>query len=200
MLPSPKNLPTQGSLLPNSQACTLIHQSFQEIKQQKNVGVNIHSVEIVAETQYDSGGKITYTITCDSQDRKKNSVSSNKATNSVIPNGAYRSLKNILLVLILELAYGISPILHLGDVIYVKLSGDGQQVGKHHNHVMFTACILNKHDAVLSSSNQHCIFLYTGMEQYELLNQAFNFLIDELLTLNSEGIIDSTNNHWKIEF
>ncbi|CAG8801218.1 16983_t:CDS:1, partial [Dentiscutata erythropus] len=65
---------------------------------------------------------------------------------------------------------------------------------------MFTACILNEYDAVLSLSNQHCIFLYTGTEQYDLLNQAFNFLIDELLTLNVEGIVDSTNNYWKIEF
>ncbi|CAG8820944.1 3478_t:CDS:1, partial [Dentiscutata erythropus] len=61
-------------------------------------------------------------------------------------NGAYRSLKDILFILISKLAYRKSPVLQLGDVIHVKLSGDGRQVGKHHNHVMVTACILNEHD------------------------------------------------------
>ncbi|CAG8797975.1 1035_t:CDS:1, partial [Dentiscutata erythropus] len=55
------------------------------------------------------------------------------------------------------------------DVIHIKLSGDERQVGKHHNYVIFTACILNEHKAVLSPSNQHCIFLYMGAEQYESL-------------------------------
>ncbi|CAG8584520.1 1696_t:CDS:2, partial [Scutellospora calospora] len=119
---------------------------------------------------------------------------------SVTPNGAYRSLKNILHVLISKLAYKDSPVLRIGDIVHVKLSGDGRQVGKHHNHVMFTACILNEHEAVLSPQNQHCIFLYTGTEQYESLQQAFSLLIDELLSLNTEGIIDSNNNHWPIEF
>ena len=120
--------------------------------------------------------------------------------NSLTPNGAYRLLKDILNVLISKLAYGDLAILKVGDVVHVKLSGDGRQVGKHHNHVMFTACILNQHDAVLSPSNQHCIFLYSGIEQYESLQQAFSFLIEDLLTLNTEGITDSNNNHWPIEF
>ncbi|CAG8670051.1 7688_t:CDS:2 [Dentiscutata erythropus] len=120
--------------------------------------------------------------------------------NFLAPNGAYHSLKDILNVLISKLAYGNSSVLKIGDVVYIKLSRNGRQMGKHHNHVMFTACILNQHKAVLSPPSQHCIFLYTGIEQYESLQQAFNFLIKELLTLNMEGIIDLKNNHWPIEF
>jgi len=120
--------------------------------------------------------------------------------NSETSNGAYRSLKDILFILIPKLAYGKSSVLQLGDVIYIKLSGDKRQVGKYHNHIMLTACILNEHDMVLNLSNQHCIFLYNGTEQYESLQIVFSFLISELTTLNTEGIIDSNNNHWKIEF
>ncbi|CAG8801217.1 16982_t:CDS:2, partial [Dentiscutata erythropus] len=206
------------------------------------VGAKIRGVEIVAETRYDSSNEITYTITWNSQDKKKNSVLSNKSAsnvatlffqlkalacnlrneiestiqlhnfystelksielninelhvnfqnlnskknesyqlldlivcacdellisrdryhqlatiipemehaykveehcqeitkimnniipvhtvqiNSITPNRAYRSLKNILLALIPELVYGVSPTLHIGDIIYIKLSGD----------------------------------------------------------------------------
>ncbi|CAG8474171.1 19383_t:CDS:1, partial [Racocetra persica] len=47
---------------------------------------------------------------------------------SIIPNGAYQLLKNILLVLIPKLPYGLSPILYLGDVIHVKLSENGNKL------------------------------------------------------------------------
>ena len=57
--------------------------------------------------------------------------------NSLTLNGAYRSIKKILLFLIPKLAYSDSPVLQIGDVIHIKLSGDGRQVSKHHNHVMF---------------------------------------------------------------
>ncbi|CAG8609012.1 3354_t:CDS:1, partial [Dentiscutata erythropus] len=106
--------------------------------------------------------------------------------NSTIPNGTYWSLKNILFILISKLAYGNLSVLQIGDVIHIKLSGDGHQVGKHHNHLIFIACMLNKHDAVLSSSNQYCIFLYNGVKQYEVLQKALSFLIDELIVLNKE--------------
>ncbi|CAG8469328.1 8380_t:CDS:2 [Racocetra persica] len=45
--------------------------------------------------------------------------------NSVTSNGAYRSLKDILFILIPKLAYGKSSVLQLGDIIHIKLSGDG---------------------------------------------------------------------------
>ncbi|CAG8787937.1 11864_t:CDS:1, partial [Dentiscutata erythropus] len=117
--------------------------------------------------------------------------------NFLAPNGAYRLLKDFLNVLISKLAYGNSSVLKIRDVVHIKLSRDGRQVDKHHNYIIFTACILNQHEAVLSPLSQHCIFLYTGIEQYESLLQAFNFLIKELLTLR---IIDLNNNHWPIEF
>ncbi|CAG8626151.1 4779_t:CDS:1, partial [Dentiscutata erythropus] len=89
--------------------------------------------------------------------------------NSLAPNRAYCSFKDILNVLIPMLAYENLSVLKIGDVVYIKLSGDRWLVGKHHNHVMFTACILNQHEAVLSPSSQHCIFLYMSIEQYESL-------------------------------
>ncbi|CAG8600891.1 9523_t:CDS:2 [Cetraspora pellucida] len=117
-----------------------------------------------------------------------------------VTNGAYRSLKNILLVVIPKLAYGESSVLQVEDIVHIKLSEDGRQVGKFHNQVMLTACILNEQEEVLCPSNQHCIFLYNRTEQYESLQKAFSFLVDELLTLQKEGIVDPNNNHWQIEF
>ncbi|CAG8621984.1 9547_t:CDS:2 [Dentiscutata erythropus] len=72
---------------------------------------------------------------------------------SLIPNGTYQSFKDTLHVIVSKLAYNDSLVLQIEGIIHIKLSGDGQQVGKHHNHIMFTACILNKHDAVLSPLN-----------------------------------------------
>ena len=73
--------------------------------------------------------------------------------NSLILNGAYHSIKKIILFLIPKLAYSDSFILQIGDIIHIKLSGDKRQVGKHHNHIIFTTCILNEYEAVLSLSN-----------------------------------------------
>ncbi|CAG8463846.1 32713_t:CDS:1, partial [Racocetra persica] len=45
--------------------------------------------------------------------------------NSVTSNGAYRSLRNILFVIIYKLTDEKSAVLQVGDVIYIKLNGDG---------------------------------------------------------------------------
>ncbi|CAG8842696.1 21201_t:CDS:2, partial [Racocetra persica] len=87
---------------------------------------------------------------------------------------SYRSLRNILFVIISKLTDEKSAVLQVGDIIHIKL--------------------------ILNPFNQHYIFLYNGTKQYESLQKAFSFLIDELETLNREEIVDSNNNHWKIEF
>ncbi|CAG8472858.1 4019_t:CDS:2 [Dentiscutata erythropus] len=43
---------------------------------------------------------------------------------SIIPNGAYRSFKDILHIIVSKLAYNNLPVLQIGDIIHIKLSGD----------------------------------------------------------------------------
>ncbi|CAG8601870.1 13030_t:CDS:2 [Racocetra persica] len=192
------------------------------------VSVTVYGINLIAKTQYNSYEEVLYTITWDNG--TKQSVSSNKSAkldvNELHINfqnlKSEKSQSNQFLDSIVCHEYKIerhrqeitkimdnkipihmaqkSPVLQLGDVIHIKLSGDKRQVGKHHNHVMVTMCILNKHNMVLNPFNQYCIFLYDETEQYESLQIVFSFLICELTTLNVDGIIDSNNNHWKIEF
>ncbi|CAG8715989.1 5402_t:CDS:2, partial [Cetraspora pellucida] len=41
------------------------------------------------------------------------------------------------------------------DIIRLKLGGDGRQVGRQQNHVLFTICILNEKELVLFPKNQY---------------------------------------------
>jgi len=46
-------------------------------------------------------------------------------------------------------------ILKENDPIYLKLGADGRNVGRYHNHVIYTICILNQKDEVLLPENQY---------------------------------------------
>ncbi|CAG8779531.1 9751_t:CDS:1, partial [Cetraspora pellucida] len=61
-----------------------------------------------------------------------------------IKNGAYRTIKSILSVLVPIWKQSFPPILLLGDTIRLKLGGDGHNVGRKQNHVMITICLLNE--------------------------------------------------------
>ncbi|CAG8844886.1 10647_t:CDS:2, partial [Racocetra persica] len=47
------------------------------------VSIKIRGVDLMAETRYDSNNQVIYTLTWDSSDRKKQSVSSNKSASNV---------------------------------------------------------------------------------------------------------------------
>ena len=69
-------------------------------------------------------------------------------------NGAYRSLLTLLKTLIPVWKGGENPIIIPGDTLYIKLGGDGRNVGRKQNHVMVTFCLLNEKDEVLKPNHQ----------------------------------------------
>jgi len=71
-----------------------------------------------------------------------------------IGNGAFRSLSTLLKKLIPIWKSGENPIITLGDTLYIKLGGDGRNVGRKQNHVMMTFCLLNEGDEVLKPNHQ----------------------------------------------
>ncbi|CAG8756474.1 11175_t:CDS:1, partial [Cetraspora pellucida] len=72
-----------------------------------------------------------------------------------IKNGAYRTIKSILIVLVPIWKQSFSPILLLGDTIKLKLGGDGHNVGRKQNHIMITICLLNEGKKVLKPDHQY---------------------------------------------
>lgn len=72
-----------------------------------------------------------------------------------IGNGAYRSIKSLLQILIPIWKNSNPPVLQIGDIIKLKLGGDGRNVGRKQNHVMMTICLLNEKDNVLKPDHQY---------------------------------------------
>ena len=71
-----------------------------------------------------------------------------------IGNGAFRSLSVLLKTLIPIWKAGENPTIVPGDTLYIKLGGDGRNVGRKQNHVLMTFCLLNEGDEVLKPSHQ----------------------------------------------
>ncbi|PKY62503.1 hypothetical protein RhiirA4_489062, partial [Rhizophagus irregularis] len=117
-----------------------------------------------------------------------------------IGNGAFRSLLTLLNVLIPIWKSGEKPIIKLGDTLYIKLGGDGHNVGRKQNHVMITFCLLNEEDEVLKPSHQFSICLYIGKEKYEILANVGKIFASQLAELKNNGIIDNDGDYWPIEF
>jgi hypothetical protein len=72
-----------------------------------------------------------------------------------IGNGAFRSLLTLLKTLIPIWKAGENPIIIPGDTLYIKLGGDGRNVGRKQSHVIMTFCLLNEGDDVLKPSHQY---------------------------------------------
>lgn len=70
-----------------------------------------------------------------------------------IGNGVYRSINSLLYILIPILSAKL--ILKENDTIYLKLGADGRNVGRYHNHVIYTICILNQREDVLFPEYQY---------------------------------------------
>ncbi|CAB4428150.1 unnamed protein product [Rhizophagus irregularis] len=117
-----------------------------------------------------------------------------------IGNGAFRSLLTLLNVLIPIWKSGEKPIIKPGDTLYIKLGGDGRNVGRKQNHVMITFCLLNEEDEVLKPSHQFSICLYIGKEKYEILANVGKIFASQLAELKNNGIIDNDGDYWPIEF
>jgi hypothetical protein len=82
-------------------------------------------------------------------------LSNNNSSNDQNGLCSFRSIKNLLNVLVPIWKKGSSPILVSGDTIKLKLGGDGHIVTNQYSHVMFTLCLLNEKDEVLKPNNQY---------------------------------------------
>jgi len=72
-----------------------------------------------------------------------------------VGNGAFRSLLTLLKVLIPIWKAGENPVIIPGNTLYIKLGGDGRNVGRKQNHVMITFCLLNEGKEVLKPDHQY---------------------------------------------
>ncbi|CAG8497504.1 2729_t:CDS:2 [Scutellospora calospora] len=117
-------------------------------------------------------------------------------TNS-IGKGAYRSIKDILRYMIP--IWLQKKILNLeSPTIYIRISGDGRNVGRKVNHVMFTFCVLNDLNNVFKPENHHTLVIYPGIEKYEILETALVLLIKDLEEIRNE-FYDNEGRKWAIK-
>ena len=87
-------------------------------------------------------------------------INQDEARNDEVENGAYRSLSTLLKVLIPVWKVGENPVRIPGDTLYIKLGGDGRNVGRKQNHVMITFCLLNEGEEVLKPDYQFRYVLF----------------------------------------
>ena len=76
-----------------------------------------------------------------------------------INNGAYRSITNILKILVPIWIKSTLPVITSGDTLFLKLGGDGRNVGRNQNHVISTICLLNEKDEILKPDHQYRLIL-----------------------------------------
>ncbi|PKK76576.1 hypothetical protein RhiirC2_772307 [Rhizophagus irregularis] len=115
-----------------------------------------------------------------------------------IGNGVYRSIRNLLQIFIPIWNKSNLPTLQPGNTVYLKLGGDGRNVGRKQNHVMITICLLNERDEVLKPDHQYSICLYIGKEKYKTLAKVGNLFKYQLQDLQENGITIN-DIHWSIE-
>lgn len=104
-----------------------------------------------------------------------------------VGRAGYRSVKDILRVTIPNLIK--KNILNLQrPIINLRISGDGQNVGRKVKHVMITFVILDDVKNIYNPNNHHTVVLYPGSENYESLNTSMTSFQNELQELSEIGL------------
>ena len=116
-----------------------------EINEIINSQIHVKTFNIDQEIHYDNQLSIDDNI---------NDTSNILIDDCEIGNGAFRSLSVLLKTLIPIWKAGENPTIVPGDTLYIKLGGDGRNVGRKQNHVLMTFCLLNEGDEVLKPSHQ----------------------------------------------
>src|SRR6266511_1572897 len=112
-------------------------------------------------------------------------------------NGVRRNIRDILYYLIPYLIE--SKILKDSDeLLHIRISGDGRNVGRKIKHVMITFALLNDHENIFNPKYHYPLVLYTGQEDYQCLKNASSPLIQELNFLKENGLVDNFGKHWKV--
>lgn len=112
-------------------------------------------------------------------------------------NGVRRNIKDILHYLIPYLIER-RVLKDSDEFLYIRISGDGRNVGRKIKHVMITFALLNDFENIFNPSYHYSLVLYTGQEDYECLKNALNPLIQELNHLKENGFLDNFDKHWKV--
>ena len=85
------------------------------------------------------------------------------------------------------------------STLYIRISGDGRNVGRKVKHVMVTMTLLNDLDGIQKPDNNYTLVLYPGAESYESLKNALTPLISDLSILKEKGFDQIGGNHWPVE-
>jgi len=80
---------------------------------------------------------------------------------------AARSMRDILPIVLKRIK--LLP----GEIVRLKVAGDGRNVGRKRKHVMVVFCVFQAGSNVLKASHQHTLNLIVGSEDYELMKVFF---------------------------
>ena len=121
----------------------------------------------------------------------------NHKVNSLIPLysikqgdivGGYQHIQDVLPHLVKVMG------LKSGQMLRIKLEGDGRKVGKTKKQVMISFCILDQGKIVLQPENHHVLSITVGGESYPELVDSLSDLFHDLESLQKNGIsITSTS-------
>ena len=85
------------------------------------------------------------------------------------------------------------------STLYIRISGDGRNVGRKVKHVMVTMTLLNDLNGLQKPDNNYTLVLYPGAESYESLKNALAPLISDLFILKERGFNQIGGNHWPVK-
>ncbi|RHZ48521.1 hypothetical protein Glove_547g28 [Diversispora epigaea] len=92
--------------------------------------------------------------------------------NVEIGNGVYRSIDTLLKILIPIWKQETPAIIKPGDILKLKLGGDGRNVGCKQSHVMMTICLLNE-------GNEYLFIHWTRLFEHQLFDLKNNGIYDK---------------------
>ena len=114
-----------------------------------------------------------------------------------IGKGGYRSAKAILTYIVPMLV--IDGVLDSSNpTIHLRVSGDGRNVGRKVKHVMVTIAILDDEQNIHIPDRHHTTLLFSGVENYEILQVTMAPFIQELHDLKDNGLIIN-GTQWNFE-
>ncbi|EXX66917.1 hypothetical protein GLOIN_2v1764220 [Rhizophagus irregularis DAOM 181602=DAOM 197198] len=114
-----------------------------------------------------------------------------------IGKAGYHRITDILLFILPDLInrHVINPD---NPIINLRISGDGRNVGCKVKHVIITCVILDNIANLHKSDYHYTIILYSGTENYELLQRMIEPISNELNDLVLNGLRDSNGTIWTI--
>ncbi|RIB17717.1 hypothetical protein C2G38_2186582 [Gigaspora rosea] len=113
-----------------------------------------------------------------------------------VGKAGYRKITDILLFIIPGLVE--QNVLNINNpVIHIRISGDGCNVGRKIKHVMVTCTLLDDILNINKAEFHYTIILYPSNENYEILQNVMEPMINKLHNLVTNGL-DSSGTRWTI--